>query len=127
MGRIRAGPSLHSWQSVSLGSIVVSQGEPPVSLSFRLVFCGTLVQSILACVAALQCALGMRVPSGGALQVPHVPGRPASGLRAFPSSLLCVHLSASSICARLRKIFGVFVVLGHALVQLGCLPHRCLR
>ena len=56
------------------------------------------MQPTLACVAALQCALGMNVPSGGALQVPPVPGPPASGLRYFSTSLLRTHLSAASIC-----------------------------
>ena len=44
-GRTRAGPSLHSWLGVPLGSIVVSQGEP-FALSLHLVFCG--MQPILA-------------------------------------------------------------------------------
>ena len=46
----------------------------------------------------------MSVPSGDALQVPPVPGPPASGLRSFSFSLLCVHLSAASIFAMLRMI-----------------------
>ena len=36
------------------------------------------MQPILAWVASLQCALSMRVPSGGALHVPPVPGPPAA-------------------------------------------------
>ena len=88
VGRNRAGPSLHNCLCVPLGSSVVSQGEPPFALSLHLVFCGMLMQPILACAAALRCALGMRVPFGGAVQVPPAPG---SGLRA-------------SICATLRII-----------------------
>ena len=89
-------------KAVPLVSIVISQGDPPFALHF--VFCGMLMQPSLACVAALQCALGMRVPSDGAHQVPPVPGPPASGLRVFSFSLLCVHLSAASIRALLRMI-----------------------
>ena len=73
---------------VPLGSSVVSRSEPPFALSLHMVFCGMLMQPTLACAAALQCALGMRVPFGGALQIPPALG---SGLRA-------------SICATLRMI-----------------------
>ena len=85
-------------------SNVASHDEPPFVLSLHLMFCGMLMHPILACVAALQCAFGTSVPSGGALQVPPVPGPPASGLRSFSFSLLCVHLSAASIFAMLRMI-----------------------
>ena len=99
-----AGPSLHSWLCIPPWSSVASHDEPSFVLSLHLMFCGMLMHPILACVAALQCAFGMSVPSGGALQVPPVPGPPASGLLSFSFSLLCVHLSAASIFAMLRMI-----------------------
>ena len=78
---------------------------------------------ILACVAALQCAFGRRVPSSGALHVPPVPGPPASGLLSFSFSSLCAHLSAASICAMLPRECVVPV---RVFAQLGCLPPRRL-
>ena len=85
-------------------------------------FCGMLI----ACVAALQCAFGMRVPSGGAL-LPPVPGPPASGLRSFCLSLLRAHLSAS-IFARLRMIleWRGFAMLVRVIALLDYLPPRRL-
>ena len=103
-GRILAGPSLHSWLCIPLWSIIASHVVPPLVLSLHLMFCGMLMHPILACVAALQCAFGRRVPSGGALHVPPVPGPPASGLLSFSSSSLRAHLSAASICAMFRMI-----------------------
>ena len=122
-GRIRAGPSLHSWLGVPLGSIVVSQGEPPFRLEFAFGVLWDAADPRLGCFSPV-C---VKHESAVWWCAPRSAGSWSSRCQ---SSCLCFFVALqpffSCFDLRLRMIVERVRNAGPSTCSAGCLLHRCL-